>query len=48
MTPRQKIHALLQKLEISNHAEGSRSKESRRIRRELRNLGHWGGLRNPA
>jgi hypothetical protein len=40
-----KIHALLDELERSNHERGSRSYESRNIRRELRALGHRGGLR---
>jgi len=37
--------ALLQTLESSNQENGSRSVESRRIRRELRATGHRGGLR---
>lgn len=37
--------ALLQTLAISNQENGARSIESRRVRRELRALGHRGGLR---
>jgi hypothetical protein len=40
-----KIQSLLDELERSNHDRGSRSYESRNIRRELRVLGHHGGLR---
>lgn len=40
--------ALLQTLESSNQENGSRSIESRRIRRELRATGHRGGLRSGA
>jgi hypothetical protein len=39
------ISVLLDRLAISNKDEGSRSRESRWIRRKLRSLGHWGGLR---
>jgi hypothetical protein len=39
------IDGLLEKLERSNRHEGSRSNQSRRIRIELRKLGHRGGLR---
>lgn len=38
--------ALLQTLATSNQENGSRSNESRRVRRELRALGHRGGLRS--
>jgi hypothetical protein len=38
--------SLLAKLETANQDHGSRSNESRHIRRELRNLGHRGGLGN--
>lgn len=42
---RTKIESLLDSLERSSHDLGSRSYESRNIRRELRALGHRGGLR---
>jgi hypothetical protein len=38
--------ALLQTLAISNQENGSRSIESRTIRRELREMGHTGGLQS--
>jgi len=37
--------ALLQRLSTSNQGNGSRSNQSRTIRRELRELGYTGGLR---
>jgi hypothetical protein len=40
--------ALLQTLAISNQENGARSPESRRVRRELRAIGHRGGLRSDA
>ena len=40
-----RIDELLQMLEKSNRKEGARSNTSRNIRRELRYLGHRGGLR---
>ncbi len=42
---RSNIHALLANLAFSNQAQGSRSNESRQIRKDLRSLGHRGGLR---
>lgn len=42
---RSTIHNALQKLREANEDQGSRSKESRQIRKELRSLGHRGGLR---
>ncbi len=39
------IKALLEKLQIANRTQGSRSQESRRLRESLRALGHRGGLR---
>jgi hypothetical protein len=41
----QKIELLLSELEQTNKNQGSRCKDSRRIRRQLRSLGHYGGLR---
>jgi hypothetical protein len=41
-----RINQLLDQLADANHSLGSRSKASRAIRRELRKLGHWGGLRS--
>jgi hypothetical protein len=43
---RSNIHALLGNLADSNRDKGSRSNESRGLRKELRSLGHRGGLRN--
>ena len=40
------IKRLLAELANSNRSLGSRSKTSRDIRRQLRRLGHYGGLRN--
>jgi hypothetical protein len=42
------ISSLLIKLAIANQEHGSRSNESRMIRRELRMLGDRGGLRGQA
>jgi hypothetical protein len=42
---RSNIHTLLDNLATSNQGQGSRSNESRQIRKELRELGHSGGLR---
>jgi hypothetical protein len=39
------VQLLLVKLATSNKNLGSRSSESRAIRRKLRRLGHTGGLR---
>jgi hypothetical protein len=38
--------SLQAKLRVANQDQGSRSNESRQIRRELRKLGHRGGLSN--
>ncbi len=48
MTPKpfKEISSLLDQLAIANENQGSRSNESRKIRIELRKLGHRGGLRN--
>lgn len=43
---RSNIHTLLANLANSNRGEGSRSNASRQIRKDLRALGHRGGLRN--
>jgi hypothetical protein len=43
---RSNIHKLLANLENSNRDKGSRSNESRQIRKGLRELGHRGGLSN--
>jgi hypothetical protein len=40
------IESLLEKLAHSNHDNGGDSNESKNIRKELRALGHYGGLRN--
>jgi len=42
---RSNIHKLLANLENFNRTEGSRSNASRQIRKDLRELGHRGGLR---
>jgi hypothetical protein len=39
------IKKLIAALSKSNHQHGGNCKESRRIRRKLRKLGHYGGLR---
>ena len=42
------VKAYLEKLEVSNRENGSRSNESRRLREALRAMGHKGGLRSSA
>lgn len=39
------VHRLLADLAASNHSQGSRSNESRQIRKDLRSLGHRGGIK---
>jgi hypothetical protein len=39
------IESLLDQLARSNKDNGGNSNESKRIRRKLRSLGHYGGLR---
>jgi hypothetical protein len=41
----QEIESLLGELERSNQQNGSDSNESKNIRKKLRALGHYGGLR---
>jgi hypothetical protein len=43
---KKEIARLLEILAIANQEIGARSKTSRRIRKELRGLGHQGGLRH--